>query len=153
MGYDRLILEYPNVKVIEKVLPKGLPGLYYDNVIEIDKFKNKYEKHCILAEELGHYETTYGDITEFNDLRNLKLEKIARRWGYEKIVSLDQLIDCYVKGQTTLEEVCTNLEITPEYLKSVIDYYIEKYGLFKLHKEYKITFEPLNIKVLKSENN
>lgn len=151
MTYDRLMMEYPHIKIIEKVLPKGLPGLYYDNVIEIDILKNKYEKHCILAEELGHYETTYGDITELNDLRSIKLEQIARRWGYEKIVSLDQLIDCYVRGQTTLEEMCTNLEITPEYLKNVIDYYIEKYGLFKLHKEYKIIFDPLDIKKL--ENN
>ena len=87
MTYDRLIMEYPHIKIIEKVLPKGLPGLYYDNVIEIDKFKDKYEKHCILAEELGHYETTYGDITNLNDMRSIKLEQIARRWGYEKIVS------------------------------------------------------------------
>lgn len=146
MEYERLIMEYPQVKIIEKALPKGLPGLYYDKVIEIDKFKNKYEKHCILAEELGHYETTYGDITDLNDMRSVKLEQIARRWGYEKIVSLDRLIDCYEKGQTTLEEVCVNLEVTPEYLKNVIDYYIEKYGIYKLYKEYKINFDPLNIK-------
>lgn len=145
MEYERLIMEYPQVKIIEKALPKGLPGLYYDNVIEIDKFKNKYEKHCILAEELGHYETTYGDITDLNDMRSVKLEQIARRWGYEKIVSLDRLIDCYERGQTTLEEVCLNLEVTPEYLKNVIDYYIEKYGIYKLYKEYKINFDPLNV--------
>ncbi|GGA34987.1 ImmA/IrrE family metallo-endopeptidase [Psychrobacillus lasiicapitis] len=151
MTYDRLKMEYPHIKIIEKALPKGLPGLYYDNVIEIDKFKDKYEKHCILAEELGHYETTYGDITDLSDMRSIKIEQIARRWGYEKIVSLDQLIDCYEKGQTTLEEVCTNLEVTPEYLKNVIDYYIEKYGLFKLHREYRITFEPLNIKRIEKE--
>ncbi|MFJ7972662.1 ImmA/IrrE family metallo-endopeptidase [Psychrobacillus sp. NPDC096389] len=145
MEYERLIMEYPQVKIIEKALPKGLPGLYYDNVIEIDKFKNKYEKHCILAEELGHYETTYGDITDLKDMRSVKLEQIARRWGYEKIVSLDRLIDCYERGQTTLEEVCLNLEVTPEYLKNVIDYYIEKYGIYKLYKEYKINFDPLNV--------
>lgn len=145
MAYERLKMQYPHIDVIEKILPKGLGGLYYDNIIEIDKYKNKYEKHCILAEELGHHETTYGDIIELDDTTSIKLELVARRWGYKKIVSFENLIDCYISGHKTPEDICEHLEITLNYLYDAINVYNQIYGLFAMHKGYKIFFDPLNI--------
>lgn len=149
MDYERLIIEYPHVKIIEDpTMPKGLGGIYIDKRIYINKLKNSYEKHGILAEELGHYETTYGDITDLNLVQNQKLELVARRWGYEKVVSLEKLIECYELRKITLEDVCVHIEITADYLKKSIDYYVDKYGLKKVYKGYEITFDPLNIKPL-----
>lgn len=84
MSYEKLLMEYPQICIREKDLPKGLSGLYYDNNIEINKSQSSYEKHCILAEELGHYETTVGNILDLNNTNNQKHELTARRWGYEK---------------------------------------------------------------------
>lgn len=145
MSYERLLNQYQHIKIIEKVLPKGLSGFYYDNVIEINKFSNNYEKHCILAEELGHHETTYGDITGLDDLTSKKLELVARRWGYQKIVSLESLIECYNFGHKTVEDICEHLEITSSYLQEAINVYNQKYGLFAIYNGYKIFFDPLNI--------
>jgi len=145
VSYERLLMNYPHIKIIEKVLPKGLSGFYYDNVIEINKFLSNHEKHCILAEELGHHETTYGDITILDDITNKKLELVARRWGYQKIVSLENLIECYTSGHTTEEDICEHLEVTSSYLREAINIYNQKYGLFVLYKGYKIYFDPLNI--------
>lgn len=145
MTYERLKMEYPHIEIIEKNLPKGLAGLYYDNIIEINKYKTKYEKHCILAEELGHHETTYGDITKLDDVTSRKLELVARRWGYQKIVSLDKLIECYTSGHNTIEDICHHLEITSNYLYDAIKVYYQKYGLSVTHKGYKVYFNPLNI--------
>ena len=146
MRYESLVLEYPHLLIKEvKDIPKGLAGLYTDNMILIDKYRDWYEKHCVLAEEIGHHETTYGDITNSKSMTNRKLELVARRWGYEKIVSFDNLIECYEMGYKSLEEVCTHLEITASYLKTSVDHYSSRHGLSTRHKGYRIYFDPLFI--------
>lgn len=147
MAYEKLKLQYEHLSFIEDPnMPKGLSGLYRDNVILINKHLTYYEKHCVLAEELGHYETTVGDITNLTEIRNRKLELVARTWGYEKIVSLDSLIDCFTKGYTTVDDICLHLEITPLYLHKAIEKYSQRYGISINHKGHQIFFDPLNIK-------
>lgn len=145
MGYEVLMLQYPQLTIKEVTLPKGLAGINFGNEIHLDKRRSKYERHGVLAEEIGHYETTYGDITNLNNIQNWKLELVARRWGYEKIVSLDKLINCHRKGCKTLEEICTDLEITAEYLQISLEHYLSRYGLSVSHREYEIFFDPLFI--------
>lgn len=146
MAYEALIEEYPQITIKEVLLPKGLSGVYFDNEIHLDKRRSKYENHCILAEEIGHHETTHGDITDLKCMRNWKLELVARRWGYEKIVSLDKLIECHELGYKSLVEVCTHLEITAEYLKTSIDHYSSRHGISIDHRGYQIAFDPLFIR-------
>lgn len=147
MAYEALKLEYWDLIIKETTdMPKGLKGLYYHNKIFIDKRLTYYEKHCVLAEEIGHHETTYGDITDLEEVTNKKLELVARTWGYEKIVSLDKLIDCFIKGYTTVEDICLHLEITPHYLHKAIEKYNQRYGMSIVYKGYRIFFDPLNIK-------
>lgn len=147
MAYEALKLQYQHLTITESPnMPKGLSGLYIDNEILINKRLPYYEKHCVLAEEIGHYETTVGDITNLEDVTNRKLELVARTWGYEKIVSLDNLIDCYLQGYTNLEEICLHLEIIPAYLYKAIEKYNQRYGISTIYKGYKIYFDPLNIR-------
>ena len=146
MAYELLKAEYPHVLIIERTdMPKGLSGTYHDGVILINSRLEYYEKHCILAEELGHHETTHGDITNLDYMRNIKLEKVARAWGYEKIISLDKLIECYKMGHTTVEDICLHLEVIPAYLYKAIEKYNERFGLSCTYKGYRIYFDPLNI--------
>lgn len=147
MAFEELMSEYPQLCIKEVGdMPKGLAGLYTDNLILIDKHRCTYEKHGILAEELGHHETTYGDITNLDKIRNWKLELVARRWGYEKIVSLEKLITCYELGYKTSEEICVHLEVTGEYLQDSIDHYYSLHGISIEHKNYQIYFDPLYIR-------
>lgn len=145
MSYELLMMKYPQLVIKEKAMPRGLFGLYFDNEIHINKMLGKYDKHCTLAEEIGHFETTYGDITDQSTVRNRQLEAIARRWAYNKIVSLDKIIECYLNGHTTLRDMCIHLEITPVFLKTSIDFYIAKFGGSKQHGEYIVMFDPLNV--------
>lgn len=146
MMYELLLAQYSHLAIKEvKTLPVGLGGVYMDNMILIDQHRSSYEKHCILAEEIGHYETTYGDITDASSLTNWKLELIARRWGYEKIVSLDKLIDCYELNYLSIEEVCSHLEVTEDYLLESIQHYHARFGVSVQYKAYEIFFEPLSV--------
>lgn len=82
MTYEAL-LEYAdtqNLIVREKYIP-GYAGRIYDNRIAIHKdIKTQSEKACVLAEELGHYHTNYGDVLDQSDIRNRKQEYKARLW-------------------------------------------------------------------------
>ena len=148
MSYEKLLTQYPHIRIVEKDLPKGLSGLYYDDNIEINKLQSAYEKHCILAEELGHYETTVGDITDLDNLHNSKLEQVARRWGFEKIVSFDHLIECYELGLMTVEEICDHLEITSQYLQEALEVYNQRYGIAVQYKDFLLLFDPFNVEKL-----
>lgn len=145
--YEQLIFQYPHIDIVEdNRMPRSLSGLYFDNTIRINKRLSAYEKTGVLAEELGHHETTHGDILDIRDIRNRKLEIIARRWGYEKVVSFDKLIECYCDGHRTIDEVCLHLEITAAYLEKALESYSMKYGISKIHNGYEIAFDPLNVK-------
>lgn len=148
MNYEKLMNQYPQITFFEKRMPKGLPGLYYDNVVEIDKYLTYREKNEVLAEELGHYEKSYGDITDYSCVKSKKQEELARRWAIEKIVSLEKLIECYHLKLTNIEEVCFYLEITPKYFYRAIKYYRIKHGRFYTYKGYWFSFSPLFISKL-----
>lgn len=71
--YDELLREYEDRVSIEEHSMVH-EGLYCDDVIWINKALTEQRKACILAEELGHYETSVGDILDTNELKNAKQE-------------------------------------------------------------------------------
>lgn len=148
MKYENLMLKYPNINFYEKKMPEGLSGLYYDNVIEIDRYLTYRRKNEIVAEEIGHFEKTVGDISDYSCLKNRKQEELARRWAIEAIVSLDSLIECHTQNLRTAEEISFHLEITPNYLIKAISYYKVKHGNSYEYKGYWFNFIPLVINKL-----
>ncbi len=137
------MLEYPELTIKEtRKLPKGLPGINKGHMVLIDRKQSLYRKHFILAEEIGHYETTAGDITELDTIPKIKAEIVARRWGYEKIISLDDLVSCFEKKHLTAEDVAIDFEIELDDLKVILDHYFNKYGPSVQHKGYIINFDP-----------
>lgn len=57
--------------------------------IVINSNISESEKYEILSEELGHFFTSYGDITNLSDI-GINQEKRARRWSYETTVGIMQ---------------------------------------------------------------
>ncbi|RDY26240.1 hypothetical protein CHL78_014170, partial [Romboutsia weinsteinii] len=60
------------IMVREVVLKSSSDGLYYNNKIAINKerLSTTNEKICVLAEELGHHYTSYGNILDLSDTNN-----------------------------------------------------------------------------------
>lgn len=56
-------------------------------------------KKCVLAEELGHYHTTVGDILDLSTASNQKQEYRARLWTYDKMIGLSGIISAYKTGK------------------------------------------------------
>lgn len=148
MDYDNLMIEVENegIKLYENNRIGRYKGLYFNNTITLNTNINTLaEKKCVLVEELGHHHRTAGDIIDQSDIRNVKQEKIARAWGYEKLVSVLDIINAFKNGISNRYEFAEYLGVTEEFLEDVIEHYRTKYGLLLKVGNYVIYFNPLSV--------
>jgi hypothetical protein len=154
MYYENLLIEAEEkgIEVKEKNMYANLKGIYKNNKILINlKAVTNAEKRCILSEEIGHHETSYGNILDNNDILNIKQEAKARRWGYERTVKLENLIKAYEYGAVNSFEIAEYLNVTENHLVNAINSYKKRYGTSKNLGNYTIFFEPY-IKIEKMES-
>lgn len=143
MTYDELLIEADKHGIIVKEANlKTRDGHCKGNKIAIHKSLSNYKKACVLAEELGHYFYTVGDIRNQENINNRKQEMIARRWGYNKKIGLIGLIRAFEHGCKNRYEIADFLNVTLEYLNEAIEYYTSKYGLMHRIDDYIIYFSP-----------
>lgn len=122
-------------------------GLYADKVIILDKrIPTTAERTCILAEEIGHYYTTVGNIIDQTKLDNRKQERRAREWAHNKLIPLTRIVEAFKANVKGRHEIAEYLGVTEEFLQDCIDRYIDKFGLFVVaDKQYTIMFDPLAV--------
>lgn len=153
MGYEDLLFESEllGVSVYEKKLSKKIKGLYSNNVVCINKkIESSIEKACVLAEELGHYHTSSGNILDQSKIENRKQEKRARNWAYKKLVPLEKLISASKEGIQTKYELAEYLGVTEDFLENALKRYKEEYGTCTYVGEKILYFEPLGVLELKN---
>lgn len=80
-------------------------------------------KACILAEELGHYHTTVGDILDQNNANNRKQEYVARKWAYERLVPEENIRQAIADGYTDIWDLAEHLNVDEAFLKEALQYY------------------------------
>lgn len=135
------------IDIIEKYLRGRNQGFYGDGVILLDKrISTIIEKACILAEELGHYHTSAGDILDQHDVRNRKQELRARQWAYQCMIPLDRIVQAHHARITGRYDLAEYLGVTEEFLQAAIDRYTEKYGLsVRADDRHVVLFDPLGV--------
>ena len=144
MNYEDLlkISEAGQLDVREKDL-RGSDGRIRGKRVAIRKtLATETEKACVLAEELGHYATTSGDILDQSLPENRQQELRARAWGYDLMIGLAGLISGYERGCRTRWELAEHLGVTEDYLQAAIDWYRAKYGISVDFEGYTVFFEP-----------
>lgn len=148
MTYNNLleVAESEKIEVYEYNFESDIKGLYYNDAIGISSnLDTTSEKKCVLAEELGHYYTSSGDILNQSNLCNKKQEIIARRWAHEELVPLQSIIDGSFSGCRNLYELSEYLEVTEDFLQETLEHYKNKYGLYTEINDYCIYFSPLTV--------
>ncbi|WP_339195171.1 ImmA/IrrE family metallo-endopeptidase [Aeribacillus sp. FSL W8-0870] len=148
MVYENLLREAQQhgIDTYEKPMTPTIKGLYSDKVIWINKnIPTNDEKACILAEELGHYHTSSGNILDQSKISNRKQELRARTWAYERLVPLQKIVQAHKSGVRNRYELAEYLGITEDFLVAAIKRYKEKYGLYFSIENYTICFEPLGV--------
>lgn len=143
MTYDELLACAGNkgLQVKEKPLVAN-NGRIKGNMVAIRQGLTTVEKSCVLAEEIGHYELTVGDILDQNDMSKRKQERKARIWSYNKLIGLRGLVNAFEHKCLNLGELATFLDVSEEFLTEAISYYRSKYGLFTTYGSYTIYFYP-----------
>lgn len=130
-----------------------LKGLYLDNKIIIsNKIFSIAEKRCVLAEELGHHFTSYGNIIDLGILTNQKQENIALKWAYEHLLPVHKLLDAHRHGCRSLFETAEFLIVTEEFFLGAINHYRTKHNNSVCLGRYIIKFDPLSVCEALEEN-
>lgn len=146
MIYDNLLDEADkeNIYVIENAkFQSKASGLINNDVIGINKnVRSSAQRSCILAEELGHYHTSSGNILNQSSVANRKQELHARAWAYNRLIGLYGIINAHRAGCINGYEIAEHLNITEEFLNEALQYYRNKYGLCITVDNYVIYFEP-----------
>lgn len=144
MDYECLLDEACNIGLVVKELSLvANKGRISGNRIAIKKdIPTLKEKSCILAEEIGHYHTTVGNITDQHEPNNRKQEQKARLWGYNKKIGLIGIINAYNNGCMDIYEASEFLDVTEDFLKEALECYRQKYGEYVTFDNYIIYFEP-----------
>ncbi|MFD0712840.1 ImmA/IrrE family metallo-endopeptidase [Paenibacillus sp. GCM10027626] len=148
--YEQLLTlaEESGLNVYEKELPSGLKGLYADGIIWINKAQSYIAKGCILAEEIGHYRTSSGDILDQTSLTARKQELRARRCGHTILIPLARIVQAGKAGVEGRHSIAEWLEVTEEFLQESIDFYKQKYGIYATSGEYAVHFDPLYVSMV-----
>lgn len=141
--YESLLAEADQEGIITK--EKNLQandGLIVGNRIAIRDGMTGVKKSCVLAEELGHYYTSSGNILDQDDVSNRQQELRARAWAYDKRIGLIGLIRAFEYGCRNMYEMADFLEVTEAFLDDALNYYKNQYGMYKRVDNYVIYFEP-----------
>lgn len=150
-NFEKLAASRPNLLIQQrKDMPKDLGGYVYNNEIGIDSNRNLQEQYEILQEEIAHYDTSVGDITDYDDHQSMKQEKLARSVAMERTVNLDGLIHCFYAGLWSLVDVADYFGVTTKYVLAAINNYRVKRGLVFRYKNYYFDFRrTINITKIK----
>ena len=143
MLYENLMIIYSNSHLIikEKDLPVN-KGRIKGNKIAIRRNLSTKEKGCVLAEELGHYYTTVGNILDQTNASNRKQERRARLWAYDRLIGLSGIVKAYRHGCKNFAETAEYLDVTEVFLSDALKEYESKYGTSVVYGEYEISFTP-----------
>lgn len=120
--------------LLDEAYEKGLivkekPLQYNDGRIKGDRIairqsiETSAKKACILAEEIGHYETSSGDILDQTDTGNRKQEYTARRWAYHKLVPEENIRFAIADGHTEIWDMAEYLDVDEAFLRDALKFY------------------------------
>lgn len=156
------IIEKENILYEETDLSKlNSKGLYmklngYKPMIFIDKriINNTNIYISILAEELGHHFTTYGNLLSpskcyMDKLIKDKKENIARKWAANYLISDEEFVQALLSCITNYFDMCEHFNVTYELLNYKIESILrdeKKYNKIKeKFKLYEVQFNACNI--------
>ena len=126
-----------------------IKGLYADGIIALsNNLFNDAERSCILAEEVGHYFTSSGNILNNSDQNAAKQELKARRYAHDLLIDYDLLYQAKLTGCSNIAEVAECLGITEEFLKEALENLESRYGSNYHVGQYRISFNPFDIELI-----
>ena len=151
MNYEDLLNEYTGDDLVIKEKPlQSSNGRIYNNRIAIRHDMPTVDKTCTLAEELGHFYTSSGDILDMENISNRKQEHRARMWAYDKLLPLQLFILAFKHGCRSIHETAEFLEVSEEFLIECVGAYYSKYGTYLEFNGYLLMFSETGLNISKA---
>lgn len=129
-NYEKLLHDASMIglEVKEIQFESDAKGLCKGQKIGIRKDLSAAEKACVLAEEIGHYYTTVGNILNQKNTENRKQEIKARKWAVDKILTIEDVFEATEHPCNNLYEVAEYLGVTEEFLLEALEIFKKRYG-------------------------
>lgn len=145
--YEELLdLAHENKRLkVKEVDFEGDCGYYSDECVLLSRESTFAKKTEILAEEIGHHDTTVGNIVGQSTVSDIKQEKRARIKGYSYVLPISRIVKALLNYCISLQDMSEYLGVGEEYICESLDYYKSKYGLYYECKDYTLFFEPLGV--------
>ena len=143
-NYELLAAEAYSIGLTVKEKPLyGSDGLIKGRRIAIRQdIPTLAKKADVLAEELGHYYTTVGNILDQENVGARKQERAARIWAYNLRIPLLDLVKAYKAHCQNTFEMAEYLDVSEDTLKEALEFYRQKYGTGTMVGDYYIRFKP-----------
>lgn len=151
-NYEKLLITASKKGITVLELDLGTDkkcGKLLDDFIIINRNMTETYKREILAEEIGHYNTSYGHISNQNNIINRKQELNARRNGYKYLADPHDVIDAIKSGVHDMYSLAEYFFISIELLADIIEDWKKQYGLGVSLGEYYLQLNP-QINLLKT---
>lgn len=138
---EKLMAAYPNIKyVFDSSMPDGQSGLYVDNYVYLNPRQSPQQLVGTVAEEIGHYLTTVGNIIDQDTNLKRKQERLARDIGATLVVTPYDIINCFEEGCKTIAECAEHLGVTKQVFDDAVSYYSRRFDGIKTENGYTIYF-------------
>ena len=154
MTYEELLIASDGLGLIAKEKDlQAYDGRIKGNHVAIRKsIQTHRQKACVLAEELGHYFTSSGDLLNDDEAPlSIRQERRARLWAYDVQIGLSGLIKAKEAGCSTPYQMAEYFDVTQEFLTECLQSYHEKYGTHVKYGDHIILFDP-HLEVLTKED-
>lgn len=144
LGYEELLKEADGIGATVRELPLlSSDGRINGRRIAIrQNIPTLAKKADVLAEELGHYYTSVGNILNQCTVNARKQERTARIWSYNKRIGLSGIIEAYKHHCQSRYEVAEFLEVSEDTLTEALEIYRQIYGTGIQIGNYVIQFDP-----------
>ena len=108
------------LKVYERKM-QAHEGLICNRTILIDPRLSETRKAAVLAEELGHFMTSVGNIIDCRDANNSRQEAKARLWSYRRLIDPAKLAEAEAHGCCMPWEVAEYLGVDEQMLREAVE--------------------------------
>lgn len=138
---EKLMAKFQGLHYIfDPAMPEGQKGLYIDNHVYLNPRQTSEELTDTVAEEIGHYLTSAGDITKQDSMEDRKQEQRARDLGVTLIVTPEDIIACHKERFSTVWECAEYLGINKKTFEHAVKVYARMYEEGLSYKNYRILF-------------
>lgn len=121
---EKLMAQYPNLSYTFENMPNTtLGGLTIGNEVTINSALPYKDQLAWLYEEIGHYMTSSGDISSYNEKTDIIQERRARVWGMKHHLSKQALERVSNEHVESDYEAADELGVKVDYLHEVATVY------------------------------